>query len=414
MRTVTRLAATGAALALVLPATAGTATADTVGTAPTRVLAGGATGLGNPTGVTRGPDGSWFVTNVATNSITVYAAGASGNAAPLRTIAGANTGLSSPYDIAVDPSGFTYVTSGASIRVFAPDATGNAFPVKVISGGATMLSTPVGLAVLGDGSVAVVNYSGNSVLRFAPTASGNAAPAATVAGPATGMSSPTDLAVTPSGRVYVANISGAVNVFNQLGGGNVAPSRTIGGLASGITSAYALALDGAENVYVSTFTQKKIVVFPAGASGNVAPRRVLTGASTQLNVPWGLYVGGDRQVTVADYSGNAINTYAPLVSQAVTAPSAVRSLSVGGRPSAKRRAIGWATPASNGGTPLLRYELVVKRGGKTVRSVRLTPSRHSYVLRAKGLKKGRYTVRVRAVNAKGAGPFAVASFRIRK
>ena len=414
MHVTTRLAALGAALALVLPVT-GTAHADTVGSAPSRVISGGATGLSFPAGVTRGPGGQWYVANGG-GSITVYASGANGNATPVRTIAGANTGLTgSTYDVAVDAGGFVYATSNNSIRVFAPDATGNVFPVKVISGPATGLATPVGLVVLGDGSVAVANYGASSVLRFAPTASGNAAPAAVLAGAATGLSFPIDLVVTRTGRLYVLNNLGAVNVFGHLANGNLAPDRTIGGLASGITSAYGLAVDSAENVYVSTFGQNKIVVFRSGATGNASPARVLTGAATQLNLPWGVYVGADRRLTVASYGGNAVDTFAPLMAlPVVTPPTVVRSLVVHGGARAKRRPITWAAPARNGGAPLIRYELVVKKGTKVVRTARLAPSQGSFVLRTRTLKRGRYVVLVRAVNAKGPGPYAAAALRIRK
>ncbi len=54
-----------------------------------------------------GPPAAWaedelFVTNVSTNSITVYARTASGNTAPLRTLQGVGTGLRGPEGVAVD------------------------------------------------------------------------------------------------------------------------------------------------------------------------------------------------------------------------------------------------------------------------------------------------------------------------
>src|SRR4051812_2466989 len=58
--------------------------------APFATLSGAATGLSAPTGIALSRTGQLFVADRDSNRVTVYAAGASGNAAPLRTIAGSN------------------------------------------------------------------------------------------------------------------------------------------------------------------------------------------------------------------------------------------------------------------------------------------------------------------------------------
>ena len=86
-----------------------------------------------------------YVVNQPSNSITVYAAGASGNATPVATIAGGNTGLNTPTGIALDGAGNIYVAnelgfSSNSITVYAAGASGNATPTATISGSNTGLN----------------------------------------------------------------------------------------------------------------------------------------------------------------------------------------------------------------------------------------------------------------------------------
>ncbi len=86
--------------------------------------------------------GNLYVSN--SDSITVYAPGATGNAAPIRTISGASTGLSNPLGVAVDSAGHLYVANilGSSITMYALGATGNVAPLRTVSGARTGLSRP--------------------------------------------------------------------------------------------------------------------------------------------------------------------------------------------------------------------------------------------------------------------------------
>ena len=50
--------------------------------APTRTIAGAATGLSSPAAIAMDNGGRLYVANAGANSVSVYAANASGNAAP--------------------------------------------------------------------------------------------------------------------------------------------------------------------------------------------------------------------------------------------------------------------------------------------------------------------------------------------
>src|SRR5205807_825576 len=115
---------------------------------PTVTIAGGNTGLNAPFGIAVDGAGNIYVANIGNNSITVYAAGASGNATPTATIAGGNTGLNSPLRIALDGAGNGDGANergnvgAGSITVYAAGASGNAPPTATIAGGNTELNNP--------------------------------------------------------------------------------------------------------------------------------------------------------------------------------------------------------------------------------------------------------------------------------
>src|SRR6266581_2308108 len=172
-----------------------------LGTAPgPNTLTAAALASGSPltytaTGTGRVTGKPLYVANeVFGSSITVYAAGASGNATPTATIAGGNTGLDFPAGIALDGAGNIYVansggniTVDGSITVYAAGASGNATPTATIAGGNTGLSIPQGIALDGTGNIYVANIHNNSMPVDAAGASGNATPTATIAGGNTGL-----------------------------------------------------------------------------------------------------------------------------------------------------------------------------------------------------------------------------------
>jgi hypothetical protein len=114
-----------------------------------RRLRGAATGLQAPAGIALNSSDELIVANVKSNSITVYAAGAKGNAPPLATITGPATGILKPAGIAVDTSGVIYVPNLGSntIVTYAKGAKGNAVPVTTVAGSLTQLVTPLAIAI---------------------------------------------------------------------------------------------------------------------------------------------------------------------------------------------------------------------------------------------------------------------------
>jgi sugar lactone lactonase YvrE len=113
-------------------------------------ISGGNTGLNSPQGIARDVGGRIYVTNSASNTVTVYAAGASGNATPVATIGGGLTGMNSPFGIALDAAGNVFVANNGNntITVYAaPVGSVTSPPVATYGGGSTGLNAPYGLAI---------------------------------------------------------------------------------------------------------------------------------------------------------------------------------------------------------------------------------------------------------------------------
>ncbi|MBV8171151.1 MAG: NHL repeat-containing protein [Candidatus Eremiobacteraeota bacterium] len=258
-------------------------------------ISGSNTQLVNPTGVGFS-SGRIFVANNLANTVTVYPAGASGNAPPSTTIAGSNTGLDHPTDIDVDSAGRVYVgnsgsTIGNSVRIFAPGASGNATPVASIFGPSTALAHPVSVAHDAAGNIYVANVGNNSLTIYrssdvfsSPT--GDVAPFATLAGALTGLSGPSGIALDTSGNVYVTNgAANSITVYAPNPSGNQAPSATIAGASTAIDLPGDIEIVGGY-MYVANAGSNDLLVFPLTASGDVAPSAVVTGP--ELDFPNGL------------------------------------------------------------------------------------------------------------------------------
>src|SRR6266850_537929 len=180
-----------------------------------------------------------YVANAYINSITVYAAGASGNATPTATIAGGNTGLSSPFGIALDGAGNIYVANigNNSITVYPAGASGNATPTATIAGGNTGLSDPFGIARDGAGNIYVANQGNQSITVYAAGASGNATPTATIAGGNTGLGTPLGIVLDGAGNLYVTDdVSNSMTVYAAGANGNATPTATIAGGNTGLNA----------------------------------------------------------------------------------------------------------------------------------------------------------------------------------
>jgi hypothetical protein len=141
-----------------------------------------------------------YVANSTTATIDIFP---SGSGTMQAQIGGSNTGLIAPATVAVDASFNVYVFDAKTdtISEFAAGATGNVAPIRTISGSNTGLGGgngfSFGLAVSKmSGDIFISNPVSNAILVFAATVSGNVAPIQTIAGSATELSQPVGLAVT--------------------------------------------------------------------------------------------------------------------------------------------------------------------------------------------------------------------------
>jgi hypothetical protein len=161
---------------------------------PIRIISGANTQLAYPTNISLDASGNLYVANAVYfpstglgNSITVYAAGARGNVAPIQSISGYNTLLESPEGVALDAERNIYVANNCddsacgSVTIYAAGSTGNVAPTGGISGSKTLLGNsleggPIGIALDAEDNIYVGDaYDG--VVVFAAGANGNVAPA---------------------------------------------------------------------------------------------------------------------------------------------------------------------------------------------------------------------------------------------
>jgi hypothetical protein len=227
---------------------------------PTQSITGNKTGLDESFAVALDASREINVVNRegsprADGSVTVYAAGANGDAAPARTLEGAKTQLDYPDGIALDAKGNLYVANhqSNSVTVYAARSHGNVAPMRVISGGETMLVEPVGLAVDTAGNIYVANTT-NTVTVYLAGSNGNVKPIQTIKGRRTGLNGPMAVAVT-NGKLYVADGgNNSLTEYSATASGNVAPSATLKGGKTGLDNPSGIALDTAGYVYARTIT----------------------------------------------------------------------------------------------------------------------------------------------------------------
>jgi hypothetical protein len=223
-----------------------------------------------------------YAANFESSSITVYSAGASGNAAPIRTITGTKTGLHAPTGIVLDAAGELFVANNNynSVTVYAVKSNGNIAPIRTISGSRTMLSHPWGIAL--DSKANIYVSQGASIATFAANATGNVAPERMISGRLTQLVEAEGIAVDAQGYTYVADWDAyELDVFAPDANGDQPPVRQD---TSGLYAPDGVALDASNRIYVSNGCQDDpayVVVYPAG-SDNGQPLRQIEGHKTHL------------------------------------------------------------------------------------------------------------------------------------
>ncbi|MGD0290937.1 MAG: NHL repeat-containing protein [Candidatus Binataceae bacterium] len=263
--------------------------------------------------------------------ITIYAAGSDGNVAPIVTISGAATGLSFPIGIALDANGNIYVANSEtantksylpSVTVYAAGSTGNAPPIAIIAGANTGLSYPQGLAVDSSGNLYAEGYVsgvGYSVNVYAAGSDGNVSPIARIAGADTGLTGFTGIVVDSSGHLYVSNENGgptghgSITVYPTGSSGDTAPIATITSNFTGLDYASGLALDSAGNIHVtnefgSAGQTGSVAIYPAGSYAIGPPAATIAGDQTGLYYPYGIALDSSGNISVLN-GDNAITEY---------------------------------------------------------------------------------------------------------
>jgi sugar lactone lactonase YvrE len=286
-----------------------------------------------PSALARDASGWLYVTNAATNTITIYASNANGNVPPIAVIGGSNTGLENPEAIALDASGKIYIVSTPKyprgfIAVYPPlgNNTGilNEAPIAVIAGPKTLLKSPNGIALDAKGNLYVANALGGPVVRHEPAdrgritvyaagSNGNVAPIAIISGEATGLAFPSAITLDPNGDIYVANAETAntkhylpsITVYAAGSTGNAPPVATITGSNTGLIYSSKIALDSSGNLYAIGFASSaySVNVYAPGSNGNVSPAASITGTATQLTGPIGFVLDSAGNLCVLNYNG---------------------------------------------------------------------------------------------------------------
>jgi len=245
-----------------------------------------------------------YVANRSSDTVTVYADAASGDAAPLYHIRGGNTRLSAPTSLTFDGTGLMYVLSASSFAVFAQHARGNAAPMFDVGGGLTQISNPRGLAVDPTGKTYVTNYSGGGayITAYAPGSNGDRAPVQTIIDGQSFLFVPAGIAVHGD-LLYVADVGDqTINEYSASANGIVNPIAVI----TNLNDPQGVAIDAKGRIYVTD--SDSVVVYAAKAHGPAIPIRKITGSQTMLDGVAGLTVH-NSEIAVANSADNSVTVY---------------------------------------------------------------------------------------------------------
>ncbi|KQV75141.1 hypothetical protein ASC61_09070 [Aeromicrobium sp. Root344] len=332
------------------------------------------------------------------------------------------SGLSGPQGVSYDAKGRIWVadSSTATVSVF-PKDTSSSSPYTTIGGMKnTGLSSPSDVAVAANGDVYVANINSTSTIRvYGAGRGGDIEPIRTITD---GINNPTSIVIDSKGLIYVANLNGGngnenIAIYAANTESATPPIRTITGPNTHLHGASSLALDSSDNLYVTNATDGSngsVTVFAPGTQGDAFPIKRLSGAG--ISYPTGVAVDTNRNVHVVnEYSTDVANapsvfTFAPLIP--LTKPTAARNIKISGSSTSSSRRVTWNSPINNGGTPITKYKVVVKKGTTTLYNKVVTT--RSYTLLRSKLKAGTNRVYVYAFNRIGASSSVSKTFTVKK
>lgn len=292
--------------------------------APIRTITGNDTGLYYPQGIALDSSGNLYTegyVNGGGDGVNAYAAGSNGDVSPLTSIIGADTGLAGPNGIVVDAGGRLYVsnsgggpTGGGSVTIYAAGSTGDAVPATTITSSFAGLPSASRVAVDSAGNIYVANESGGgSVDIYSAGSYATDTPGATIAGDNTGLNYPLGIAVDFAGNIFVLNRDNAVTVYPAGTAGDVTPNATINIDTSGKNVPTGMGLSPHGDLYVTNLAVVKchrrschkisspsVAVYPAGSDGNAKASAVISGPKTQLGSPSAVAVDESGQIYVTD------------------------------------------------------------------------------------------------------------------
>ena len=249
-------------------------------------------GIKNPKGMALDASNHVYIANFGADSITEFAANASGSVAPIRTIAGAATTIVFPIGIAVDVNGNIFLAERTGkFLVFGPSQTGNVAPMRTLTD-AEAGSGFNGIGASITGAAIVANTSStphNDVETFAKNASGTRSPVSDITGSLTGLSQPQ-----------------GISLFEQL---QTVGVRLIG--ESATVNAHYGSILGYFNGTTATTTS--VVMLTAGdpvqfqnVDASLQHTAGFLGNATATNAPWpATFTGGG---TTASVAGTAIGS----------------------------------------------------------------------------------------------------------
>lgn len=245
------------------------------------------TGQNTPAAMALDSGGHVYIANLAADTVSEYAAGATGAAAPIHTF----NVPGSPLALAIDSSGDLFVANGAVITEFAP----NGSVVQTLSSGLTM---PADLTFDSAGDLFVGDVGSANTLEYTAGQINN------VAGPTFVRSGFGAMAFDSHGNLWVGYAT-AVHEYaaGNLGGSSIA---TI----NGFTNVISLAFDAFGNLYVADSGTGTVSEF---APGSVTAKATF---STGLNGPTALAFTKAGDLLVANYAAGVntgyVSEFAPI------------------------------------------------------------------------------------------------------